>query len=303
MNSKPRISVVICTYNRDKWIRNALESTVNQTLDSLAYEVIVVNNKCTDNTEQIVLDFIANHEDFNIRMVLEESQGLSFARNRGIEEANSDIILYMDDDGVADATLFEEIATYMEQHTDVIGIGGKVTPIYEGQPPKWLNPYLIMMVTAIDYGEESFQFEGKKYPPGCNMTYRKSVLQQVGGFNEDLKWRVDDKYIFLKAQEVSKNIRYIPTLNVGHNIDEDRTTDENFDNLSLKLGHDERRRVKSQGVSAYLVKVLEYTFKWVASVGLGLVYAIRGKALAGRYIIRFRWQCLLGLLDQKMFTR
>lgn len=303
MKSKPRLSVVICTYNRDKWIKSALESTVDQSLANDQYEVIVVNNNCTDSTDSIVSSFIVSHPELNLRQVVEIRQGLSYARNRGIEEAESDVILYMDDDGVADYTLFEEIATYMEDHPEVIGIGGKVSPIYEGEEPKWLNPYLIMMVTAIDYGEEEFQFSGKKYPPGCNMTYRKKVLKQIGGFNEALKWRVDDKYIFIKAQEVSHNIRYIPTLNVGHNIDEERTTDENFDNLSLKLGHDERRRVKSLGVFTYSFKILEYTFKWIASILLGMIFGLKGKWIAGRYIIRFRWQCLLGLLDWKMFTK
>ena len=102
---------------------------------------------------------------------------------------------------------------------------------------------------------------------------------------------------------MSKNIRYIPTLNVGHNIDDERTTDENFDNLSLKLGHDERRRVKSLGLFAYALKVLEYAFKWIASIGLGFLYGIKGKWLAGRYIIRFRFQCLLGLLNLKTFSK
>lgn len=303
MMSKPRLSVVICTYNRDKWILQALQSTLDQSLSKDEYEVIVVNNNCTDRTDSIVLEFIAIHKELNIRQVIESNQGLSYARNRGIQEARADVILYMDDDGVADYTLFAEISDYMDSHPDVIGIGGKVTPIYEGEEPKWLNPYLIMMVTAIDYGEEEFQCYGKKYPPGCNMTYRKAVLEEIGGFNEELKWRVDDKYIFIKAQEVSKNIRYIPTLNVGHNIDEDRTTDENFDNLSLKLGHDERRRVKSLGFFSYFTKIVEYTLKFIASIFLGLLYGAKGKWLSGKYIIRFRWQCFLGLLNWKMFTR
>jgi len=298
-----RLSVIICTYNRDKWIYQALLSTVNQSMDKSDYEVIVVNNNCTDKTDAIVSEFIRSNEDLDIKQVVETNQGLSYARNRGITEATADVILYMDDDGIADFTLFQEIADYMDAHPDVIGIGGKVTPIYEGEEPKWLNPYLIMMVTAIDYGDTEFQCEGKKYPPGCNMTYRKGVLEKIGGFNEELKWRVDDKYIFIKAQEVSKNIRYIPTLNVGHNIDEERTSDENFDNLSLKLGHDERRRVKSQGTLLYLVKILEYILKWGASILLGVFYGLKGKWLAGKYIIRFRQQSLLGLLDWKMFTK
>lgn len=300
---KPELSVVICTYNRDKWILSALESTSNQTLDKAKYEVLVINNNCTDNSEAIIDEFIGKTPELNIRHIKEYQQGLSFARNRGLSEAKSDLILYMDDDGIADEDLFEQIVRYMHLNPEAVGLGGKVTPIYEGQKPAWLNQYLTMMVTEVNYGDKEIICRGKKYPPGCNMTYRTKVLKEVGGFNNDLKWRVDDKYIFLKVQEVSKNIRYLPTLNVGHNIDEDRTTDNNFDNLSLKLGHDERRRVLSLGIIPFLAKIVEYLFKWIASIGLAASYATKGKILAARYIVRFRWQALLGLLNLKNFTK
>lgn len=299
----PKLSVVICTYNRDKWLKLALESTYNQTLAYSDYEVIIVNNNCTDKSPEIIDEFIREHQDLDIRHIKEFQQGLSFARNRGIAEANAELVLYMDDDGIADRDLFEKIVNYMNQNPDVVGLGGRVTPIYEGEEPKWLNPYLIMMVTAIDYGDDEIVCRGKQYPPGCNMTYRKNVLEKVGGFNNNLKWRVDDKYIFLKVSKVSENIRYLPSLNVGHNIDEERTTDENFDNLSLKLGHDERRRVMSQGFLSYWLKVMEYLMKWGGSIVIAVLYALKGNWLAGKYTIRFRWQSLLGLLNLKNFSR
>jgi len=171
-----QLSVVICTYNRCKWIRKALESCKNQTLAYDNYEVIVVNNNCSDSTESIVNDFISNNPNCSIRQVQEFKQGLSYARNRGISESNSELILYMDDDGVANKDLFEKVVNYMNRNLLVVGLGGKVVPIYEGKEPKWLNKYLIMMVTAIDYGDKEMQCKGKKYPPGCNMTYRKDVL-------------------------------------------------------------------------------------------------------------------------------
>lgn len=297
------LSVIICTYNRDKWILKALESTINQSLSIDKYEVIVINNNCTDNTENLVNNFIVTNTTYNIRLIKEHNQGLAFARNRGIAEANAPLILYMDDDGIADFYLFERIVTYMIENPKVLGLGGKVTPIYENSPPKWLNPYLIMMVTAINYGDKEMKCIGKKYPPGCNMTYRTDILKQVGGFNEELKWRVDDKYIFLKVSEISDNIMYLPELNVGHHIDDERLTDENFDNLSLKLGHDERRRVLSINKILFVSKISEYTFKLFASFALGLIYIVQGKIHSGIYIIRFRWNSLLGLLNLKMFSQ
>jgi glycosyltransferase involved in cell wall biosynthesis len=298
-----KLSVIICTYNRAKWIIKALESSLNQSLSKEKYEVIVINNNCTDNTQVLVDNFITNNSDLNIKQLIEVKQGLSFARNRGMLEAKASLILYMDDDGVADYYLFERIVSYMNNNPEVVGLGGKVTPIYESHPPKWLNPYLIMMVTAIDYGDKEIKCKGKKYPPGCNMTYRKEILEKVGGFNEELKWRVDDKYIFLKVSEISDKIMYSPELNVGHHIDEERLTDENFNNLSLKLGHDERRRVLSISFMKFLIKIVEYKIKFFGSILIGFGYLFRNNWYAGRYIIRFRYLSLLGLLNLKMYTK
>ncbi|MEL6942904.1 MAG: glycosyltransferase family A protein, partial [Bacteroidota bacterium] len=125
------LSTIICTYNRDKFIAQALQSLAQQSLNETQYEVIVVNNNCTDNTSTIVNDFIAANPELDIKQVFEHNQGLSFARNRGIREAKYDIITYMDDDGVAEKTYLEKIVSYFEQHPNVVGIGGKVIPIYE----------------------------------------------------------------------------------------------------------------------------------------------------------------------------
>ncbi|MFT4521832.1 MAG: glycosyltransferase involved in cell wall biosynthesis [Bacteroidia bacterium] len=291
------LSVVICTYNRAKWIGEALKSCVNQSLDVGRYEVLVINNNCTDGTTALVDAFIAEHPNTQFRQIIETNQGLSFARNKGIDEARSELITYIDDDAIADFELFERILDHFQNHSNVVGLAGKVIPKFEGTAPKWLNPYLNMMVTLIDYGSQSFRCEGKKYPPGCNMSYRKGVLKQVGGFNNALKWRVDDKYIFREVEKVSKEIYFLPTLMVQHNIDEERTSDANFDNLSLKLGHEERIRVKAESKLKYILKIGEYKAKWLASIALGSWFAINGEWIKGRYIIRFRWKALLGLLN------
>jgi glycosyltransferase involved in cell wall biosynthesis len=296
-----RLSVVICTYNRIKWIKYALESSCNQTLNKDDYEVLVINNNCTDGTGELVDEFINSHPEYNVRQVLETQQGLSYARNRGIKEASSDVITYIDDDAIAKPDFFEKVINYMESHSEVIGIGGKVTPKYEGEEPKWLNKYLNMMVTRVNHGEESFKCQGKLYPAGCNMTYRKNVLEEIGGFNEKLKWRVDDKYIFMEAQKVSDEIYYIPDLEVEHNIDEERTSDDNFKSLSMKLGHEERIRVKSLSAMSFTVKIIEYFVKYLASILLGLSYAAKGKWIKGRYIIKFRWYAFLGLINLKSY--
>ena len=77
--TKPVVSVVICTYNRDKFIGEALNCLAGQTLSPHLFEIVVVDNNSTDNTAVIVQKFMAEHPGLNIRYVLEKNKGLSFA--------------------------------------------------------------------------------------------------------------------------------------------------------------------------------------------------------------------------------
>lgn len=131
------------------------------------------------------------------------------------------------------------------------------------------------------------------------MTYRKELLEQVGGFNENLKWRADDKYIFFAIKGVADNIIHYPKAVVQHNIDAYRTTDENFLKLSRKFGSEERIRVRDEGMGSYAKKVFEFIFKLGASIILGLLFGLQGQWIKGKYTIRYRYHALLGLLSAK----
>ncbi|MEM6699956.1 MAG: glycosyltransferase, partial [Bacteroidota bacterium] len=234
-----------------------------------------------------------------IRQIFEGNQGLSFARNRGLQEAKYEIVSYIDDDGIAEPQYLEKIVRYFKEHPEVAGIGGKVIPIYEVEEPAWYNPFLRMMVTAIDFGAQTFKCKGKKYPAGCSMTYRKHLLLEVGGFNNALKWRADDKYIFHQVSKINDEIYYYPEIKVGHHIDKSRTTDENFDRLSRLLGSEERLRISSSKEGNYFVKLFEFVFKYFASLLIALFYALKGQWIKGKYVIRFRYLALLAFIQTK----
>jgi len=292
---KNQLSLVICTYNRDKFIADCLNSINHQTLANDLYEVLLINNNCTDLTESIVNNYIADNPTINIRQIMEPNQGLSFARNRGIKESTSELICYVDDDAILPATFLETVVDIMQENQNYAGIGGKVIPEYETKQPDWYHSLLRMFVTHIDYGESMFKCYGKKYPPGCNMTYRKNILLQCGGFNNALKWRTDDKYIFFEVRKLNDNIYYRPELWVRHQIDADRITDKNFDKLSIKLGEEERIRITSNNKLLLFPKIIEYLIKYLATFAMFPVFALKGKSIIGRYIIRFRYLALKGL--------
>jgi glycosyltransferase involved in cell wall biosynthesis len=303
---EPAISVVICTYNRDKFIGEALNCLARQTLPADAFEIIVVDNNSTDNTAKIAKDFIASHPQLNARYVAEPNKGLSFARNRGIQEAKAPIITYIDDDAEATPAFLENILSFMQGDKSIVGIGGKVIPKYsESHEPRWMSKYLNGFVGLMDYGPLPKRFDQTmKYPAGCNMTYTKDILKKAGGFNNKLTFRSDDKYIFHQVTKFSDKIYYLPEAMLYHNIDNDRLSFTNFKKLFLKSGNEEKIRVRSEkGTPAVVQKFFQLIFKTSASVVLYFIYTLRGKEIKGRYIFLSQWFTLTGFLQKKVFVR
>ncbi len=306
VDKDPSISVIICTYNRDKFIGEALNCLAKQTLAANEFEIIVVDNRSTDNTASIAKKFITDHPDLQARYVMEPNKGLSFARNRGIQEARASIITYIDDDAEVSPGFLESIVSFMRANSKVVGVGGKVIPKYsETAEPEWISKYLNGYVGRMDFGDQPKQFDSTmKYPTGCNMTYTKEILRKAGGFNNELTFRSDDKYIFHQVTKFSDQIYYVPDAMLYHNIDEDRLSFQSFKKLFLKSGNEEKIRVRSEiGTMGTVKKFFELIFKTGGATVLYLLYILKGQELKGRYIFYSQWFTLKGFLQRSVFVR
>ncbi|MEQ1678244.1 MAG: glycosyltransferase, partial [Chitinophagaceae bacterium] len=141
-DKKPSISVVICTYNREKFIGDVLNCLAKQTFSADLFEIIVVDNNSTDRTPVLVKEFIQATPGLPVSYVFEKNKGLSFARNRGLEEANGAIITYLDDDAEPIPVFLTSIQNFLQENKEAVGIGGKVIPKYsESKEPAWMNKY------------------------------------------------------------------------------------------------------------------------------------------------------------------
>ena len=167
-----KISVVISTYNRAAYIAAALESLVQQTFNKNWFEVIVVNNNSTDNTEQICKKFIADHSQYAFYFLNETQQGASFARNTGADLAKGSLLCFMDDDAIADSDYLEKIVDFFETHTDAGGLGGRIIPKYIPEEPKWMSYYVASLVGNFDYSNNICVFQQGKYPFESNLIIR-----------------------------------------------------------------------------------------------------------------------------------
>jgi len=301
MNSSILLSVVICSYNRASHIRTALESIKNQTYDANAYELIVINNNSTDNTEDICIDFEAHKGSLQYVYAVETKQGLSCARNKGIQLARGKYISFIDDDAIAQTNYVEQIISAFETYPDFEALGGKVIPKFPNNiEPAWMSKYLNGLVAKVDMGDSVSQFTNK-YPVGCNMAFRKKVFDEIGMFNEDLTFRNDDKFIFLQIKKAHKKILYIPTLIVQHCIDEERLQYKNLIKLCYAIGYSERARLQNHSLIEKTVKGIEYFIKFAASFVLAIPFFLRKQSEKGRFLVVVRKLILVSYIQPNLY--
>lgn len=304
MTNALKISVVICTYNRAAYIKDAMDSLYGQTLPHEHFEVIVVNNNSTDGTQQVCESFIATHSDAQFYYFNEPRQGASFARNTGAAAARSPLLCFMDDDAVADPDYLERIVTFFETHPDAGGLGGRIIPKYIPSEPVWMSHYVSSLVGHFHYSDEVSEFAPTKYPLESNMIIRKKDFDAINGFNAALPGVVgtlriggEGKDFFLRLKQLGRTVYYDPAIRVQHVVETAKLTREYMYRVASGIGRGERVRMKQKGEWAFFKKIVEYIFKLGASVVLGIKYTLQGKPQRAMPVIRFRIDALKGLLN------
>ena len=176
------LSVILCTYNRQKYIYNVLRSIAVNTLPHDQYEIVLVNNNSTDDTAAECRRFSADHPDIAFRYCVETNQGLSYARNRGIRESEGDLLAYVDDDATVNPQYLESYATFFARHPQAVAAGGPILPVYETEEPRWMSHYTRQLITGrLYHGDNERQFPRDSYPGGGNACYRRSVKAKSSG--------------------------------------------------------------------------------------------------------------------------
>jgi glycosyltransferase involved in cell wall biosynthesis len=177
----PLISVVLCTHNRADVLGEALESLVGQGFPAVDYEIIVVDNASTDETTEVVARFPG------VRCLREARLGLSVARNSGVRAAQGEVVAFIDDDAIAEPGWIGALWSIYKRFPEAAGAGGRILPLWpSGGPPNWYESELASVFSGLDYGEQT---QALRYPQvlyGTNMSFRRDVLQSVGGFREEL---------------------------------------------------------------------------------------------------------------------
>ena len=300
------LTAIVCTYNRARYIGPLLDSIAANDLDNREYEILLVDNNCTDNTKEICVAFAKAHPEVQFQYTQEPEQGLSAARNRGIKEAKGDIIVYIDDDALVDPNYLRDYADWFAAHPETMACGGPIIPLYETQEPIWMSPYTRTLLTAwMDYGCKVREYPKGRFPGGGNAAYRKSVFDTVGLFNTELGRKGDslmgaeEKDIFDKMHAFGMQVLYLPTPILHHIIPQKKLEKDYFDRWTLQIGMSERKRTLAIGKGKYLRRLFSEIVKWGGTLVLLCGYTISFHPQKGWKLIQFRANVTSGLLGMK----
>ncbi len=291
------ISVIICTYNRDKYIYGVLQSIALNDYPKSKYEIVLANNNSTDNTEAEVARFASDYPDVTLRTFVETNQGLSYARNRGIKESGGNILIYVDDDATVNKEYLSGYAAFFEANPDISAAGGPIIPDYEeGEEPEWMTYFIKRLLTAYLYfGDKEREFPGKNYPGGGNAAYRKAVFEKVGLYNVELGRSGgnlgggEEKDIFNKMIAAGMKFRYIPQPVLYHKIPKYKLEKDYFNRLTCGIGASEKARTLAVSKGCYIKRLFAELIKWGGTLVLWCWYAIQFKPGRGNMLVRFRW--------------
>ena len=284
-----RLSLVIATYNRAEQLLATLRSVALQSAPAEVWECIVVDNRSVDDTAERVRTFIAAHPQLNIRYCYEAQQGLSYARNAGIEAAQGDIVAFIDDDERIVEEFVEAYITLFDTHPDAMAAGGRIIAEYPTGRPRWMSRYTEQPIAnPMDFGPEVCPFPLSRIPGGGNMAMRRELFKRVGLFNTSLG-RTGKRLIGGEESELFERIRregmacyYVPRAVMYHIIPNEKLTADYFDRLAYNVGVSQRRRAELHG-SLFGLYVREAA-KWVATLVLCLVH----RPEQSRYLLRLR---------------
>lgn len=283
------LSLVIATYNRAEQLMITLNSVAAQSKASAQWECIVVDNNSSDNTQQRVEEFIAQHPQHNFRYHFEAKQGLSHARNAGIEQAKGDIIAFIDDDERIVPDFIGAYIKLFEDYPAAMAAGGKIIAEYPTGRPRWMSHYTERPIAnPMDFGDYIRPFPKGRIPGGGNMAMRREVFDKIGVFNTSLgrtgKSLIggEESDLFERIAAAGMECYYAPRAVMYHIIPADKLTDSYFERLCFNTGLSQhtRAQIHHRTTRLYIGELA----KWCATLLLCLLH----RPAQSKYLLKMR---------------
>lgn len=171
------LSVIVCTHNPHiKYLEKVLRSLAAQSLAIKSWELLLIDNA----SDRILAPEINLSWHPQGRHIREEQLGLTPARLRGIQEAQAEVIVFVDDDNVLDSD-YLEVTWQISKDFPFLGAwGGQIRPEFEAPPPEWIKPYLgNLAIREFEQDKWSnLPDQHETTPCGAGLCIRKIVAQK-----------------------------------------------------------------------------------------------------------------------------
>jgi cellulose synthase/poly-beta-1,6-N-acetylglucosamine synthase-like glycosyltransferase len=274
-----RTSVVICAYTLDRWsdLERAIRSAQAQAPTAL--EVLLV----VDHNDELARRARAAWPE--VRVVESRGpQGLSGARNTGVEDAAGTIVAFLDDDAAAQAGwLGELVAPYVDDR--VVATGGFAEAAWDAGRPPWFPPEFDWVVGCSYVGLPRKPARVRN-PIGSTMSFGREAVLAAGGFHTDVG-RVGTKptggeetELCIRIQRLRPDARVVlvPAARVRHRVPAERGTFRYFRSRCFQEGRSKARIAALEGTGAALASERAYTTRTLpAAVARGAADALRGR--------------------------
>ena len=219
------LSVVIPTYNRAAGLPPLLERLLDQDAGDIRYDILVVDNNSSDDTAAVVQRAMARDGSGRLRYVREPRQGVSYARNTGIEQTTAPLVLFLDDDGVPARDWVRSMRAAFADHPEADCIGGRVAARWTVPPPSWMEQAHTGPIAIQDWPAPVVVDATNAGPCliTANIGFRRSVFDRVGGFSPEYP-RNQDRELQLRMWRAGLRGIYLPQCEVIVDVPAERLT-------------------------------------------------------------------------------
>ncbi|MBX3055215.1 MAG: glycosyltransferase family 2 protein [Anaerolineae bacterium] len=212
-------SVIICAHTEERWqdLIEAVASVANQTIPP--HQIVVA----IDHNPAMLARARAQFPEATVVENVQE-RGLNGTRNSGVAATTGEIVAFLDDDAIAAPDWLEQLqAAYTAVH--IVGAGGKINPLWLNGRPRWF-PEEFNWVVGCTYRGLPEQTAPVRNLIGCNMSYRRAVIEQMGGFRNGIghvggRPQGDDETEFcirLRQAMPQATLLYQPQAQVSHKV-------------------------------------------------------------------------------------
>jgi len=207
---KLTLAVIVPSRDRSDLLEACILSLLNQ-VTGADYEVIVVDDGSTDDTQERMNDLVKNHSE-RLSYLKQPPRGLNASRNTGYGATDADVLAFVDDDTIVPESYVDAIVEGVSRHPDIDCFGGRIRLRLEGKKPRWCGNEPIGETEL----EEGLTDRSIPHAWGANLIVTRRGLEKVGPFKEDLALYGDEVEWQHRIKQAGGSVMYLADAWVWH---------------------------------------------------------------------------------------